>query len=95
MARPKRWKSCLSENLLTLLTVAGVIAGVAFGFILKAAKSSGWSEREIMYVHFTGELFLNMLKALILPLIVSSIITAIGSLDLSLSGIYTSFFFLS
>ena len=34
----------------------------------------------------SGELFLRMLKALILPLVVPSLITAVGSLDLSLSG---------
>lgn len=33
-----------------------------------------------------GDLFLRMLKCLILPLIVSSMISAIGSLDLSVSG---------
>ena len=45
-----------------------------------------WSEREVMYVSYIGEIFLRMLKALILPLIVPSLITAVGSLDLSLSG---------
>ena len=39
-----------------------------------------------MYVSYIGEIFLRMLKALILPLIVPSLITAVGSLDLSLSG---------
>ena len=34
----------------------------------------------------SGELFLRMLKALILPLVVPSLITAVGSLDMSLSG---------
>lgn len=86
MARPKRWKSCLTENLLTMLTVFGVFAGVALGFILKATKSSEWTNREIMYINFPGDLFLRMLKALILPLILSSIVSAIGSLDLNLSG---------
>ncbi|XP_074110984.1 excitatory amino acid transporter 1 [Cotesia typhae] len=86
MARPKRWKSCMSENLLTMLTVLGVLSGVALGFILRASKSTAWSKRDIMYVNFVGDIFLRMLKALILPLIVGSIITAIGSLDLSLSG---------
>ena len=38
------------------------------------------------YVKFIGELFLNMLKCLIVPLIVTSLIGAVGSLDLSLSG---------
>lgn len=38
-----------------------------------------------MYVQFFGDIFLNMLKCLIIPLIVSSIVRAIGSLDLSLT----------
>ena len=39
-----------------------------------------------MYVSYVGKLFLRMLKALILPLIVPSLIAAVGSLDMSLSG---------
>ncbi|OWR46882.1 high-affinity Na+-dependent glutamate transporter [Danaus plexippus plexippus] len=39
-----------------------------------------------MYFQYPGELFLRMLKSLIVPLLVSSIVSAIGSLDLSLSG---------
>lgn len=39
-----------------------------------------------MYINYAGDLFLRMLKSLILPLIMSSLISAIGSLDLSLSG---------
>lgn len=44
-----------------------------------------WNAREVMYVQFPGDLFLRMLKALIIPLLFSSITSAIGSLDLSLS----------
>merc|ERR1719244_398659 len=39
-----------------------------------------------MYVSYIGKLFLNMLKCVIIPLIIPSLISAIGSLDLSLSG---------
>lgn len=39
-----------------------------------------------MYVSYVGDIFLQMLKSLILPLIVASIVTAIGGLDLTLSG---------
>lgn len=39
-----------------------------------------------MYINYLGDLFLRMLKSLILPLIISSLVSAIGSLDLSLSG---------
>lgn len=79
----------MSENLLMMLTVGGVFLGCIVGFMLKYSKSEesgGWTKREIMYIQFPGDLFLRMLKSLILPLIVSSIVSAIGSLDLGLSG---------
>ncbi|XP_071041947.1 excitatory amino acid transporter 3 [Parasteatoda tepidariorum] len=72
------------ENLITVATLLGVVAGIALGFGLKKVKT--WTEREVMYVNFPGELFLNMLKCLILPLITSSLISAIGNLDTRLTG---------
>ncbi|GFQ64780.1 hypothetical protein TNCT_85161 [Trichonephila clavata] len=75
---------CLGGNLITVATFLGVVVGVALGLGLKSAKT--WSKREVMYVNFPGELFLNMLKCLILPLIVSSLVSAIGSLDTRLTG---------
>lgn len=58
--------------------------GTIFGLILKNSGTQ-WTEREIMYIQYPGDLFLRMLKCLIVPLIVSSITSAIGALDLSLS----------
>ena len=78
-------RGCLRSNCLTIGTMAGVIGGVIFGLILRSCKDD-WTEREVMYVSYVGEIFLRMLKALILPLIVPSLITAVGSLDMSLSG---------
>ncbi|CAL1292729.1 unnamed protein product [Larinioides sclopetarius] len=75
---------CLGGNIITVATFAGVILGIALGLGLKSARP--WTKREVMYVNFPGELFLNMLKCLILPLIVSSLIAAIGSLDTRLTG---------
>lgn len=63
-----------------------LVLGVIVGLILRSASSSPWTERQVMYIHFLGELFLRMLKGLILPLIISSLVTAIGSLNLQLSG---------
>ncbi|CAG7734718.1 unnamed protein product [Allacma fusca] len=77
---------CLRGNLLTLLTVLGVLSGIALGFILRRSRDDPWTQREQIYVKFIGDIFLRMLKALILPLIISSLISAIGSLDISLSG---------
>jgi Na+/H+-dicarboxylate symporter len=62
----------------------GVVCGGILGLILKQAHSP-WTPREVMYVKFPGDLFLRTLKALILPLIFSSLVSAIGSLDLSMS----------
>ena len=78
-------RRCLRMNALTIATMSGVIGGVVFGLILRQCKEK-WHEREVMYVSYIGEIFLRMLKALILPLIVPSLITAVGSLDMSLSG---------
>uniref|UniRef100_A0A8D8WDE3 Amino acid transporter n=2 Tax=Cacopsylla melanoneura TaxID=428564 RepID=A0A8D8WDE3_9HEMI len=86
MADPDQSKliKCMKANALTLSTVGAVVSGGFMGAILKSNKSS-WTERERMYVQFPGELFLKMLKCLIVPLLVSSIVSAIGGLDLSLS----------
>lgn len=77
---------CLSGQMLTITTVSGVVLGVIAGLTLRATSDSPWNDREVMYINFLGDLFLRMLKGLILPLIISSLIAAIGSLDLSLSG---------
>lgn len=77
--------SCLKGSALTLATLAGVIGGVIFGLALRQREEK-WTEREVMYVSYVGKLFLRMLKALILPLIVPSLIAAVGSLDMSISG---------
>jgi Na+/H+-dicarboxylate symporter len=77
-------RSVLGENLLTIVTIIGVIGGTVFGLILKKSDHV-WTERDIMYIQFPGDLFLRMLKCLIVPLIVASITSAIGALDLSLS----------
>ncbi|KAJ8973438.1 hypothetical protein NQ317_005290 [Molorchus minor] len=76
---------CLRSNVLTIATVGGVIMGAVLGVVLRITKDE-WTEREIMYVGYIGTVFLQMLKSLILPLIVSSLISAIANLDLSLSG---------
>uniref|UniRef100_A0AAG5DAC5 Amino acid transporter n=1 Tax=Anopheles atroparvus TaxID=41427 RepID=A0AAG5DAC5_ANOAO len=84
-ARPTpRWKHFVKSNLLTFLTVLGVFGGTALGLLLKNSEIP-WTEREVMYIQYPGDLFLRMLKCLIVPLLVSSITSAIGSLDLSMS----------
>lgn len=77
-------KRCMRGSLLTILTVAGVVGGIVLGVILKSIKAD-WTPREVMYIKFLGDLFLRTLRALILPLIFSSLVAAIGCLDISMS----------
>ncbi len=55
-------------------------------FFFSFSIAEQWSDRDVVYISFIGKLFLRMLKALILPLIIPSLIAAVGSLDMSLSG---------
>ncbi|KAK4884594.1 hypothetical protein RN001_000865 [Aquatica leii] len=82
MSRPK----CLNKHsLLTVLTILGVVGGTVTGLLLNNFSTREWTKREVMYMKYPGDLFLRILKSLIIPLLTSSIISAIGSLDLSLS----------
>ncbi|XP_059170368.1 excitatory amino acid transporter 1-like [Physella acuta] len=71
------------KNLLLVLTIAGVILGIIFGFSLRSAHLSGDT---IMLISFPGDLLMRMLKMLIVPLIISSMITGLASLDAKNSG---------
>jgi len=70
---------------MTLATLGGVLIGIILGVILRT-REEPYSSREVMYVKFIGSLFLQMLKCIIIPLIIPSLIVAVGSLDLKLSG---------
>ena len=79
----------LRQNLLLLLIMAGVFIGFLFGILINdtVQKSTDPSPKEIaMYISFPGEIFLRMLKLIILPLIVSSIIVAVAVMDNKSTG---------
>ncbi|XP_012277631.1 excitatory amino acid transporter [Orussus abietinus] len=71
------------ENLLLTLTIAGVLVGLALGFLGRLAE---FSPQSIMLVSFPGEILMRMLKMFILPLIVSSLIAGMAQLDARSSG---------
>ncbi|XP_060092057.1 excitatory amino acid transporter 1 [Heteronotia binoei] len=76
-------KSYLLKNFFVLFTVIAVIVGIILGFAL---RSYHLSYREVKYFSFPGELLMRMLQMLVLPLIVSSLVTGVAALDSKASG---------
>uniref|UniRef100_A0A3B3VTD3 Amino acid transporter n=1 Tax=Poecilia latipinna TaxID=48699 RepID=A0A3B3VTD3_9TELE len=76
-------KGFFMKNAFVILTIIAVITGIILGFSLRPYKLS---YREVKYFSFPGELLMRMLQMLVLPLLVSSLITGIASLDRRASG---------
>ncbi|XP_044287205.1 excitatory amino acid transporter 1 isoform X2 [Varanus komodoensis] len=76
-------KSYLLKNFFVLFTIIAVIVGIILGFGL---RSYHFSYREVKYFSFPGELLMRMLQMLVLPLIVSSLVTGVAALDSKASG---------
>ncbi|NXU74438.1 EAA2 protein, partial [Oreotrochilus melanogaster] len=74
----------LHRNLLLTLTVFGVILGALCGGLLRIAAPI--DPDIIMLIAFPGDILMRMLKMLILPLIISSLITGLSGLDAKASG---------
>ena len=74
------------ENLLLLLLFLSLFLGVLIGLIISVASDKEYSKQEIAYISFPGTLFVNALKMAIIPLIVSSLIAGMASLDKQASG---------
>ena len=75
-------------NTLVLPNLVGIFVGVIFGLVIlenhEDRKSKPYLSRELVFMKLPNQLFVNAIRSLILPLIVSSIIWAIGSLDVRL-----------
>ncbi|KAG8543936.1 hypothetical protein GDO81_023356 [Engystomops pustulosus] len=88
--RPPPSSSCgartcrlLRGNLLVLLTVAGVLLGAGLGMALRPV---GLDAAQIARFSFPGELLLRLLKMIILPLVVCSLVSGAASLQPSALG---------
>uniref|UniRef100_A0A1I7UFW1 Amino acid transporter n=1 Tax=Caenorhabditis tropicalis TaxID=1561998 RepID=A0A1I7UFW1_9PELO len=77
------WTSWLTKNMLLLMTMAGIVMGVIIGGVLRNLEPS---PDVVRYVGFPGELFMNMLKAMVLPLVAASIVSGLSQLDGKTSG---------
>lgn len=68
----------MGENVLLVLTILGVVLGILFGFL---ARLTTYTPETVMLISFPGDILMRMLKMLILPLIVSSLIAGLAQLD--------------
>ena len=71
------------NNLLIILLIAALGIGIGVG---AAVRSANLDKRDRMYFAFPGDILMRMLKALIIPLVVSSLISGLGGLDAKASG---------
>uniref|UniRef100_A0A4W5R338 Amino acid transporter n=1 Tax=Hucho hucho TaxID=62062 RepID=A0A4W5R338_9TELE len=96
----KKKKSCkdklmrfLNRNMLVIMTVSGVLVGVGLGMMV---RNMNLTRAQMTYFAFPGEMLLRMLKMIILPLVVCSLISGAASLDTrslgKLGGIAVSYF---
>uniref|UniRef100_A0A3Q2QWX6 Amino acid transporter n=1 Tax=Fundulus heteroclitus TaxID=8078 RepID=A0A3Q2QWX6_FUNHE len=89
----ERLRGFLCRNLLVILTVSGVLVGVGLGMLV---RSMGLSRAQMSHFAFPGEMLLRMLKMIILPLVVCSLVSGAASLDTrslgKLGGIAVSYF---
>ena len=73
----------IKSNLLVILTISAVVSGLILGLILQRFHLN---DQVITLIGFPGEILLRLLKLLIIPLIMTSIISGITSLDIKSSS---------
>ncbi|CAB3405938.1 unnamed protein product [Caenorhabditis bovis] len=81
-----KWQEVLKfcgENKLLVMTMFSVFLGVVLGFALRPFNLS---PETLQLINFPGEIFMQVLKMMILPLIFSSLISALAQMDAKESG---------
>ncbi|XP_062575549.1 excitatory amino acid transporter-like [Saccostrea cucullata] len=79
----RKFRTSLRRHLLFILTLLAVIFGFVLGFTIRLAEPS---KDAIQWLGMPGELFLRLLKMMIIPLLVCSVIHSTASLDPKSNG---------
>jgi len=87
MALSLRARQMLRENLFVLFMIIALALGILVGLTVRMSNDWKYYEKQkLFYLRFPGDLLLNMLKMLILPLVVSSLVSSVATLDARSSG---------
>ncbi|XP_026873457.2 neutral amino acid transporter A [Electrophorus electricus] len=93
MSFKDKFRVFLNRNRLVILTVSGVLVGVGLGMMV---RNLNLTRAQVTYFAFPGEMLLRMLKMIIVPLVVCSLVSGAASLDTrslgKLGGIAVSYF---
>ncbi|XP_077550232.1 excitatory amino acid transporter-like, partial [Haemaphysalis longicornis] len=73
----------MSENSLNLCLLGASLGGMTLGWYM---REPGVSSRLLLFMAFPAELYVRMLECLVLPVVTSSIVAALGSIDIVLAG---------
>ncbi|CAK1600648.1 unnamed protein product, partial [Parnassius mnemosyne] len=76
----KKW---LVDNTMLVITLVGVLTGISVGFGLRPYHLG---PDALMIISYPGEIFMRLLKLMILPLIIASLIAGSASLNAKMSG---------
>ncbi|XP_031720762.1 excitatory amino acid transporter 1-like [Anarrhichthys ocellatus] len=73
----------LMRNAFVVFTMVAVASGIGLGFALRHINMSA---KDVSYLTFPGELLMRILQMLVLPLIISSVIAGMSSVDRTAHG---------
>lgn len=83
----KAFGRIILTNLLVILLITHVVSGVVIGILL---RDCNFSPNTIEYIGFLGDILIQSLKSVALPVMVGAIVSNIGILDFRISGKITS-----
>ena len=80
-------ENCLNQNFMAICSVIAIILTLISGSVLRYVSNDKqmsliWTKTRLVYLGYPGELFLRILNCLVIPLIFSSLVYALSSLDI-------------